>query len=410
MVTSSYPRFPGDGIGTFIEPIAHGVANLGHEVHIVAPWHPLINRQPREGNVFFHFFRYAPLESLHSFGYATSLKEDVALRPTAYLAAPLALSSGWLTVRRVVQHTKASILHAHWVVPGGVIAALSMTGTPLVVSLHGSDVFLSEKNRMVRLAAKFAFDRADWITSCSEDLRQRAITLGSNSLQTEVIPYGVDADRFQPNQVVRERVRHSHGIAKNDLVLVAIGRLVRKKGFEFLIDALVELTDRWPRLRLFLIGQGDLEDSLRQQAISKDISEHVVFLGALTQNQVADWLAAADISIVPSIKDDAGNVDGLPNVLLESLASGTPVVTTKAGGIGSVAKDGLTACLAPEKDASGLASSIGQLLEQPAFAADLGQAARELMIREHAWTRVARRLTEVYARAAEIHHNHQSKG
>jgi hypothetical protein len=68
MVTTSYPRFPGDGVGSFIEPIAKGVAARGHEVHIVAPWHPALNRQEVEDGVHFHFFRYAPVAPLNVFG------------------------------------------------------------------------------------------------------------------------------------------------------------------------------------------------------------------------------------------------------------------------------------------------------------------------------------------------------
>ena len=396
MLTSSYPRFPGDGIGTFVEPIANGVAGLGHEVHIVAPWHPLVRRPRREDDVHFHFFKYAPISSLHAFGYATALRADVSLRPTAYLAAPLALAAGWRAVRHVARETRASILHAHWAVPAGVIAALSRTGTPLVVSLHGSDVFLAETNRVVRAAAGLAFQRAGWITACSEDLRRRAVGLGADTSKTEVIPYGVDADRFRPNPDARARIRGERGAAADDPVLVTVGRLVHKKGFEYLIDAVSALTGRWPSLRLFIVGHGDLQDDLRQRAAVAGVGERVVFLGALPQREVAEWLSAADIAVVPSVRDDAGNVDGLPNVLLESLASGTPVVTTSAGGIGSVVVDGQTARLVPERDAAALAVTVGQLLDQPAVAAKLGNAARAEMYRSYAWGDVAKRFAETY--------------
>jgi glycosyltransferase involved in cell wall biosynthesis len=402
MLTSSYPRFPGDGIGTFVEPIAHGVAALGREVHVVAPWHPLVQRPAREGNVHFHFFRYAPLPGLHAFGYATALKADVALRPTAYLAAPLAMAAGWKTVRAVVRQTGASILHAHWVVPGGVIAALSRTRIPLVISLHGSDVFLAESNRIVRTAARLAFRRAGWITACSEDLRRRAVALGADTRRTEVVPYGVDTERFRPDAAARSRVRREHDIPADTPVLVTVGRLVRKKGFAYLIDALVDLKNRWPRVKLFVIGQGDLESDLRQRAASNAVGDHVVFLGALRQDQVADWLAAADVAIVPSVLDASGNVDGLPNVVLESLSSGTPVVATGAGGIGSVAVDRQTARVVPERDPSALASAIGELLAQPEMARALGRAAREEMSRGHAWSTVAERFTAAYDRASRV--------
>src|SRR6187549_1182475 len=95
MVTSSYPRFPGDGVGSFMEPIAKGVAARGHEVHVVAPWHPAITRGKQEDGVFFHFFKYAPTPSMNVFGYAAGLKADTHLKTAAWLAAPAALAAGW---------------------------------------------------------------------------------------------------------------------------------------------------------------------------------------------------------------------------------------------------------------------------------------------------------------------------
>ena len=80
MVTTSYPRFPGDSVGTFMEPIAKRVAARGHEVHIVAPWHPRITRGTVEDGVFFHFFKYAPMPALNVFGYAAGLRADVQLK------------------------------------------------------------------------------------------------------------------------------------------------------------------------------------------------------------------------------------------------------------------------------------------------------------------------------------------
>jgi hypothetical protein len=77
MVTTSYPRFPGDTIGTFMEPIARGVAERGHEVHVVLPWHPRLARGPVEHGIRFHPFRYAPLAGLNVFGYAGALRADV---------------------------------------------------------------------------------------------------------------------------------------------------------------------------------------------------------------------------------------------------------------------------------------------------------------------------------------------
>jgi hypothetical protein len=100
MVTSSYPRFPGDGIGSFIEPIAKGVAARGHDVHLVAPWHPALARPAEEDGVRFHFYKYAPAHGLNVFGYAGGCA-DTAVRGAAWIAAPFGLTFGWLAARRV---------------------------------------------------------------------------------------------------------------------------------------------------------------------------------------------------------------------------------------------------------------------------------------------------------------------
>lgn len=401
MATSSYPRFPGDLTGTFVEPIAHGVAARGHTVHLVAPWHPRVRRPAREGNVHFHFYRYAPAARLHVFGYAGALRADVSLRPAAYAMAPLALAAAVRAVRRVARTARATVLHAHWVVPSGAVAAAAGAAAPLVVSLHGSDVFVAERHAAIRPAARFAFGRAGWITACSEDLRARAVRLGAERGRSEVVPYGVDVARFRPDADARARLRRRHGMAPDAPVVFAAGRLVRKKGFEYLIDAVAALKPRRPAPRLVLAGGGDLDAELRGRAAARGIADRVTWLGTVAQSDVAGWLAAADVAAVPSVRDDAGNVDGLPNVVLEALASATPVVATPAGGIAAVAIDGETALVVPERDPAALASAIDELLGNPELRERVGRAARARVQARHTWERVAERFEAAYDRAAQ---------
>ena len=398
MVTSSYPRFPGDGIGSFLESIAHGVA-AHRPVHVVAPWHPELRRPKREGNVRFHFFRYAPTPRTHVFGYAASLKADVVLRPGVYAATPLAIAAGCRAVNRVVRAVGAELVHAHWVIPAGAIVALSRIRIPFVVSLHGSDIFLAERHPIVGAAARMVFRRAGAVTACSEDLRRRGLQLGAREADSRVVPYGVDTERFAPDPIIRARTRQAHALTETTPLLVTAGRLVRKKGFEYLIDGLAAIVRRHPDAVLVVVGEGDLENELSARVAQNGLGDHVRFVGAVRQPEVGEWFSAADIVVVPSVRDDAGNVDGLPNVLLEALASGTPVVATRVGGIESVARDGETARLIPERDASALAETIDQLLDRPEMAQALGQRARNQMRRSHGWTGVADRFEAAYAHA-----------
>jgi glycosyltransferase involved in cell wall biosynthesis len=390
MITTSYPRFPGDGVGSFMEPIAKSVAARGHEVHLVAPWHPAITRGRPEDGVHFHFFRYALVPSMNVFGYAQGLHADTTLKLAAWCATPSALAAGWFKAMRVAQKKRATVVHAHWVIPGGVIGALAAGGRRLVVSLHGSDVFVAERHAIVGRAARRVFRRAAWVTACSEDLRNRAIALGAADSRTETVPYGVDSARFAPSAEARLRVRHALGLGDRPFVFTA-GRLVRKKGFEVLIDAAARLRTEFPGLAVAIAGEGDLRIELEQRA-----GGAVMFLGSQSQDEIAALCASADVVAVPSVRDEAGNVDGLPNFALEALASGTPVVASRAGGLPQAITHERTGLLVDERDVAGLAGGIGRLLRDRALAASLGVEARATVERDFGWARVAERFERAY--------------
>lgn len=396
MVTSSYPRFHGDGVGSFMEPIAKGIAARGHEVHLVAPWHPAIRRQPEEDGVRFHFFKYAPASSLTVFGYAGGLRADTAIRGAAWAVAPLALTFGWLAARRIANQYRATVMHGHWVIPGGFLAARAKPRLPLVVSVHGSDVFVAERNGLARRAARTAFRQAGWVTACSDDLRARSIALGARTDRTETVPYGVDSARFRPDADARRSMRRELGLGDAPLVISA-GRLVSKKGFEYLIDASRQVTDI-PGLTIAIAGDGDLREALAARAGSNPA--RVLLLGNRSQDDIARLCAAADIVAVPSIRDDAGNIDGLPNFALEALASGTPVIATRAGGLPQAITDAETGRLIPERDATALATAIRDLLSHPNQARRLGNAARADVIARYGWDRTAERFEAAYEKAS----------
>lgn len=395
MVTSSYPRFPGDGIGSFMEPIAKSVAARGHEVHLVAPWHPAITRSAVEDGIRFHFYKYAPTEKLAVFGYAGGLREDTAIRGAAWAIAPIAMMAGLRAAGRVAEAHRATVLHGHWVIPSGFVAAYARPRRPVVVSVHGSDVFVAERSGIARRLARAAFTRAAWVTACSDDLRERSIALGAPADRIETVPYGVDAARFQPSLEARAAVRRELGLGDSALI-VSAGRLVSKKGFEYLIDAAKLLTDI-PDALVAIAGEGDLRPALEARAQAG--GNRVRLLGNRSQDDIARLCAAADAVVIPSIRDDAGNVDGLPNFALEALASATPVVATRAGGLPQAVDDGVTGWLVAERDSAALASAIRAAIDHPDRARTIGKAARASVIARFGWDRLAARMEAAYDRA-----------
>ena len=174
--------------------------------------------------------------------------------------------------------------------------------------------------------------------------------------------------------------------------------MVRKKGFEHLIDAWARPRGE-PAALLAIAGDGDLRDELRDRARLAGVTDRVRFLGNLSQDDVARHLAAADIVVIPSVKDDSGNVDGLPNIVLEALAAGPAVIATAAGGIGTVVEHEKTGLVVPERSAEAIAAALRRASADPALRARLGEAARRMVETRFGWGRTAERFEAAYRRA-----------
>jgi glycosyltransferase involved in cell wall biosynthesis len=396
MVTSSYPLFPGDVTAPFIESIAHGVAARGHAVDVVLPHHPLLRRGADEPVRFFPY-RYAPDEWCR-WGYAQSLESDVRLRRESYLLAPLAALGlrGALSAR--LGQLRYDALHVHWLVPNAAFVSdlARAHGVPLTVSLHGSDVFVAERFAPARALARRALRRAGALTACSHDLHRRAVALGARGDRARVVPYGVDVDDFGPEAAGAGAMRAELGVPDDAFLVLAVGRLVEKKGFATLVEAAA----RTGGVHLAIAGEGDLRADLAAHAHRLGVRLHLP--GALPRPRVAAALAAADIVVVPSVVDRAGNVDGLPNALLEALAAGRPVVASRVAGIPDVVHDGEDALLVPPGEAEALAAALRRLLREPDPRRRMGAAARALAVGELSWGEAARRFEECYAQAATL--------
>lgn len=405
-VTSSYPKYRGDTTAPFIASITKALAARGHKLTVVLPARADLDLEPVAG-VRFCPFRYAPTEGLSVFGYAEALRGDVALKHQTYLAAPLALFAGARRLLAESGRDHYDVLHAHWVVPNGAMAwpASRARGLPLVVSLHGSDVFLSEKKGPFRSAAKLALKRASAATACSDDLATRALALGARETP-EVIPYGVDAAEFCPEPSAGQTLRRTLGIDDETVVILAVGRLVRKKGFEYLIDAAVQLNrpDRkFGKFAVVIAGKGDLATELehRAEALRVPGDIHFDLVGNVDRAALPGYFAMADIVAVPSVRDAAGNVDGLPNVLLEVMASGSAIVASDVAGIPQAIRDGRDGLLVPEKDPQALAAAIASLAPSKTRRDELGASARQRAVETFSWDLVGERFESVLRSVAE---------
>lgn len=395
-LTSSYPKYAGDVTAPFIEEIARALAVRGHQVDVVLPHHPDL-RRPDESGVRFFPYRYAPRDDWSRWGYAQSLERDVRVRPEVYALLPLAALALRRAVAERLESARYDAVHAHWVVPNAALVTdvVRVSGVPFVISLHGSDVFLAERSRPARALARRAFAAAGAVTACSDDLHRRSLALGALPERTRTVPYGVDVTAFAPRADAPE-VRARLGVPQDAFLVLAVGRLVEKKGFAHLVEAAA----RTGGVRVVIAGDGDLRAALEAQV--RATGAPVTLPGALSREAVAAALSEADVVVVPSVVDGAGNVDGLPNVLLEAMAAGRPLVASRVAGIPQVIEDGRNGLLVPEKDTRALAEALRRLLREPETRARLGEEARRTAVRQLSWDVAARRFEEGYAQAAAL--------
>ena len=400
MVTSSYPLFEGDGTAPFIEEIAHAVVARGHQVDIVLPAHPRL-RPLEKDHIRFFPFAYAPSPSLNIWGYAQSLKADRGFKGKTLFVAPFAALATWRAVRTRLRLQAYDIVHAHWVVPGGVLACgpAKTAHRPFVISLHGSDVFAAERSRFVGAAARRAFRAAGAVTACSNDLRDRALRLGALADRTRTVPYGVDAEffrRLDGSSAINSRMRQRLGVGPDQTLVVAVGRLVEKKGFAHLVAA----AGGDARLHIALVGDGDLHDDLFEQ--SRENGASVTLAGRFSRTEIRDALHSADIVAVPSVIDSRGNVDGLPNALLEAMAAGSAIVASRVAGIPDVITDGTDGLLVPPADPGALLRALRELAADSEKRRTLARSAEARAHRDLTWSRVGESLEGCYVQAQTL--------
>jgi len=402
MLTSSYPKFQGDVTAPFIEEIAAGLAARGHETHVVLPRHRDLRHGELERGVHLYPYSYAPVRALNVWGYAESLAADVNLRSRVYAAAMLALPASMMAVKRVVRRQSCDLVHAHWVIPNGPPAALAAAAChrPLAISLHGSDIYLPERHSWLRGITSWAFRKAAVITACSSDLARRAEALGAPADRIVVIPYGADPVLFHPAEAgERQRVRAEWKAGEGEALVLAIGRLVRKKGLDQLIRAMPGILRDAGAVRLVIAGDGDLRSELSALASELGVEKQVVFAGAVGRERLPSLLRCCDVLAVPSMHDEQGNVDGLPNVVLEGMASGAAIVASNVVGIPQVITSGEHGLLVPEQDPAALTATIVRLLKEPGLRVRLGQAARRRVEESLNWSSVARQFEAACIRA-----------
>jgi teichuronic acid biosynthesis glycosyltransferase TuaC len=242
-----------------------------------------------------------------------------------------------------------------WAYPDGfaAVALAEMLDVPAVVKLHGSDMNVVARWPGPRRMLEWALPRAERVVAVSAPLGQRAIELGVDPTRVDVVPNGVDREQFRPRD--RSAARRQLGLDEAGQVVLYVGHVTRAKGAFDLVEAFAASREL-RSAKLCVVGDGAEVEACRNLASARDVD--ATFAGAVKHEQIADYLAACDVLALPSWNE------GMPNVVLEALASGRRVVATRVGGIPDVVTTKLGELTEP-RDISGLAAALTRVLSTP---------------------------------------------
>lgn len=381
MVTTSYPRRQGDFAGHFVASLASAIADLGHDVEVVAPHDPGIPAVEEISGVPVCRARYAP-ERFERLAYREGIVPNIRRSPVVALAAPLLASALRRGVRQCARG--ADVVHAHWA-PTAALSAADQAGVPLVVSLHGSDLTLATRGGPWRALLKRGLSGAHGVNVMAQS--QKDVLLGSGLYKglVEVIPSGIS-----PTLIDRERpARPDDGLTR----ILFVGRLVRGKGTHDLMSAFAKVAEVVPGARLTIAGAGQTRGKLAASAAALHVADKVEFVGEVPHARALELMTTADILTLPSYGE------GSPLSVTEALALGTPVVGTTVGAMPELVGD--SGLLVAPGDVEGLARALIELANDPGRRAEMGAAARIRMGRDYGWPGIARRTVALYREAIE---------
>lgn len=302
--------------------------------------------------------------------------------------AALLFGETWPQIRGAVDPAAIDLVDAHYAYPDGAAAArvADALRKPLVLTVRGSDLEVLALDPARGPAIARTLRRAEAVIAVSDSLARRATELGADPRRVHLVGNGVDLGRFVPGD--RAAARAALGLPATGRIVLAVGRLDPIKGLDLLADATVALRARAAEpIAVHVVGEGPARAHLERRIREAGLDGAFVLHGAAAPEALPTWYAAADALALFS------HSEGCPNVVIEALACGRPVVATRVGGVPELVREGATGFLVERRDPEHAAGRLAAALARPWDAAALAAG-----VRDRSWTEVARRQTDLYRR------------
>lgn len=381
VLTSTYPRWAGDPEPGFVHELSRRLA-AHFDVTVLGPHATGARQNEVLDGVEVVRYRYAPacLETLVNAG---GIVTNLRLHRWKYLLVPTFVGCQAWRAWRLVRKQKFDVVHAHWLLPQGLIAA-GLQALPghrpaFVVTSHGADLY-ALKGSILEKLKRWVIGRAASATVVSSAMMESLRGIGADVAKVGVISMGVDVSgRFLPD-TTRQRDPHE---------ILFVGRLVEKKGVAHVLRALPEVLRERPDVRLSIAGFGPDEQRLRSLAEGLGIASQVRFLGALPQAELPGLYRRAAVFVAPFIRAGSGDQEGLPVALMEAIACGCPVLAGDVPGLHDLLGNQARDVLFDPQDETGLAQRILHVLANPGIASEQASRMSRHVRERFDWDRIA---------------------
>lgn len=318
ILASTYPRWAGDPEPGFVHELAKRLTNR-FAVTVLCPHaEGALVRETLDGVAVIRY-RYAPVrweKLVNDGGIVTNLRRH----PWMLLLLPSFILSQWFWLWHLGHRRHHDVIHAHWLIPQGfliaVLQAIGRNMAPFMVTSHGADLF-ALRGRLFAATKRFVLRRAKKATVVSAAMKKAIAELGVEPEKISIEPMGVDLQtRFFPDPAV----------PRDPNTLLFVGRLVEKKGLQYLLQAMPHALAQRPGVQLKIAGFGPELAARQQQVAALGLSAHVQFLGAVPQAELPALYRRASIFVAPFVEAASGDQEGLGLVVVEALGCGCPVV------------------------------------------------------------------------------------
>ncbi len=383
VLASTFPRWHDDTEPRFIEHLSYELAD-SFDVVVLAPHcKGALRRETFTGrgrSIEVQRFRYGP-GAIETLAYDGGMLFRVRSNPLRLLLLPIFLLVQAVAALRLHRKHRFDAVHAHWIIPQGFVAALLQVLVPrfppVLVTSHGGDLYALQGPVLERLK-RWVLNRADAVTVVSDAMRQYCENHRLAPGKIIVRSMGVDLDdRFTPGDPAQSRDG-----------LVFVGRLVEKKGVEYLVRAVSLLSEAYPQLELSIVGDGPLRESLTELARSQGVLDRIRFVGSIPNDDVSDYLRAASIAVMPSVVAESGDQEGLGLVAVEAMGCGCAVVASDLPAVREAVIDGQTGLMARPADPAELAKKIAVLLDDDVLCRSLAESGRAHALENFNWPSV----------------------